>query len=157
MQTDRKLISVSNVLITSGECNNQNNSCKICLCQESEHADDPLISPCDCTGSIQYVHLKCLQKWIQSRIDVHESKNIVTLFWKSLKCELCKADFPLGFHQNGQDFDLIALKDKITPSSSYVVLEICSSKGKSRGIYIVNFNNNQVLKLVKLLFEHLHN
>ena len=53
------------------------NVCRICHC-ESE-PDAPLISPCVCSGSLQYVHQACLQQWIKC-VDTKS-------------CELCKFDF----------------------------------------------------------------
>lgn len=39
-----------------------NNACRICLtCECSE--DDPLISACLCSGTMKFIHLKCLQEW----------------------------------------------------------------------------------------------
>ena len=35
-------------------------NCRICLCEESEAKDDPIISPCTCKGSSGDIHLKCL-------------------------------------------------------------------------------------------------
>ncbi|XP_013401953.1 E3 ubiquitin-protein ligase MARCH1 isoform X2 [Lingula anatina] len=51
--------------------------CRICHC-ESE-VDNPLISPCVCSGSLRYVHQDCLQQWIKSA----DTKS----------CELCRFEF----------------------------------------------------------------
>lgn len=47
--------------------------CRICHCEAEEH--NKLISPCLCMGSLKYVHLQCLQKWIKSS--------------DKIACELC--------------------------------------------------------------------
>eukprot|EP00388_Colpodella_angusta_P004446 GDKJ01014659.1.p1 GENE.GDKJ01014659.1~~GDKJ01014659.1.p1 ORF type:complete len:1587 (-),score=548.04 GDKJ01014659.1:329-5089(-) len=41
-------------------------TCRICLSDDVEE-DDPLISPCTCRGSIQYIHANCLKYWIQMK------------------------------------------------------------------------------------------
>lgn len=41
----------------------QANRCRICL-SRANSVEDPLISPCKCTGSIGYVHMKCLSSWL---------------------------------------------------------------------------------------------
>ena len=44
-------------------------TCRICFETEAaEDADDgnPLISPCQCSGSSRYVHRKCLEQWRHS-------------------------------------------------------------------------------------------
>ena len=48
--------------------------CRICWGTEQEAADDPeadeepnpLISPCKCTGTMGYIHLKCLRGWLDT-------------------------------------------------------------------------------------------
>ncbi|XP_041362282.1 E3 ubiquitin-protein ligase MARCHF8-like [Gigantopelta aegis] len=51
--------------------------CRICHC-ESE-VNNKLISPCLCSGSLKFVHLICLQKWIKSS--------------EKIECELCKFQY----------------------------------------------------------------
>lgn len=36
--------------------------CRICL-ESDAPADDPLIAPCRCAGSMKWVHRKCLNEW----------------------------------------------------------------------------------------------
>ncbi|KAL1495635.1 hypothetical protein AB1Y20_016502 [Prymnesium parvum] len=35
------------------------------ICYETGDADNPMISPCQCAGSVKYVHVSCLSRWIQ--------------------------------------------------------------------------------------------
>ncbi|XP_029553280.1 uncharacterized protein LOC115152684 [Salmo trutta] len=55
----------------SGDC------CRICHCEGDD--DSPLITPCNCTGSLRFVHQACLQQWIKSS--------------DTRCCELCKYQF----------------------------------------------------------------
>lgn len=41
--------------------------CRICQMGE-ESASNPLIQPCRCTGSLQYVHQECIKRWLRSKI-----------------------------------------------------------------------------------------
>jgi hypothetical protein len=54
------------------------------ICYDPGHQGDPLINPCQCTGSVKYVHLHCLSRWIQpegsSAVNTH--------------CPVCKARYP---------------------------------------------------------------
>lgn len=53
---------------------------RICrICQESELGPNQLISPCDCRGSMEYVHFDCLKESI--------------LVMKNNKCTVCKQKF----------------------------------------------------------------
>ena len=39
-------------------------TCRICLGdEEEEEADNPLIAPCKCTGTMGYLHKDCLREW----------------------------------------------------------------------------------------------
>jgi len=47
-----------------------------------------MISPCRCRGTIQYIHLACLRRWIVEEGRIHEDR---------LTCTLCRSPFVL-FH-----------------------------------------------------------
>lgn len=54
--------------------------CRICHCCWPSDASDPLISPCRCSGSLQYVHVSCLMHWL----DISSRK-----LHRPAVCELC--------------------------------------------------------------------
>ncbi|KAK0394797.1 hypothetical protein QR680_000938 [Steinernema hermaphroditum] len=39
--------------------------CRICHCTSTADPSDSLISPCRCSGSLQYVHMSCLLHWLE--------------------------------------------------------------------------------------------
>ncbi|XP_069600281.1 E3 ubiquitin-protein ligase MARCHF1 isoform X1 [Ranitomeya imitator] len=51
--------------------------CRICHCEGDD--ENPLITPCRCTGTLRFVHQSCLHQWIKSS--------------DTRCCELCKYDF----------------------------------------------------------------
>jgi E3 ubiquitin-protein ligase MARCH1/8 len=51
--------------------------CRICHSEGTN--DEPLISPCLCLGTMQYLHQACLQRWVKSA--------------GVKSCELCKFEF----------------------------------------------------------------
>ena len=53
--------------------------CRICYIEEDKN--NPLIAPCECKGSVQYIHKRCLYTWI--RISLRNT------------CELCKTIFKM--------------------------------------------------------------
>ncbi|CAG8618945.1 2149_t:CDS:1 [Acaulospora colombiana] len=62
--------------------------CKICQETEdttdsSSHAKNRLISPCKCKGSLQYVHLSCLNEWRATTLRQDAS----------YRCEVCKYEY----------------------------------------------------------------
>lgn len=61
-------------------------TCRICFEQQKDlkaDPDNPLISPCMCTGHSKYVHRDCLKKWRETnhRLDAY------------YQCEVCKFKF----------------------------------------------------------------
>lgn len=63
-------------------------SCRFCL-DSSTSKDNPLIDPCDCNGSIRYVHKKCLSRW--RRMNPLRNANI---------CLLCLSPYRLEMHDS---------------------------------------------------------
>lgn len=61
-------------------------SCRICFneCEE----DNPLISPCRCSGSLKFIHYNCLKSWLESKRTIKMTDSTMTYHWKSLECEL---------------------------------------------------------------------
>ena len=55
--------------------------CRFCL-EPSSDPLNPLISPCPCSGTVQFVHRACLYRWIF--MDTDEANNI---------CSICKTPF----------------------------------------------------------------
>lgn len=47
------------------------------------------MSPCLCTGSIQFIHLHCMRSWIFGK---YASKNSFSLKIDRSACEICKVD-----------------------------------------------------------------
>ena len=63
-----------------------------------------LCVPCECTGSIKYIHVECLQEWIREK--------------KSVFCELCGNEYR-------KKYKLWAIKNKIIgePSTNIKVVQ----------------------------------
>ncbi|VDN89625.1 unnamed protein product [Brugia pahangi] len=61
-------------------------NCRICLEEDNE---SNLISPCECRGSLQFVHTRCLQQWF----DVMHTRVTNTLIIKL--CQICKTQYEL--------------------------------------------------------------
>lgn len=68
-------------------------TCRICL-SESAEPGNPFFSPCVCSGTMKYVHIKCLQRWLKSKLHVKDSGQSISIYWKTLECELCKSAYP---------------------------------------------------------------
>ena len=82
-----------NNIVTSDSLDKQ---CRICFSNSEELS--PLISPCSCTGSSKYIHLLCLQKWLQSKIKLEYkevNENLISGYiYHPAQCEICKEYMP---------------------------------------------------------------
>ena len=75
----------------SGFVNSQARSEKICrICFEIETAAAPVISPCECNGSMKFIHENCLKKWIMSKTNDPATFN----------CDICKAQLRMEMKSN---------------------------------------------------------
>jgi hypothetical protein len=66
--------------------------CRICLSDENS-STNPLISPCQCSGSMQQIHFECLSKWIKLRLITKIIGEKLVRMWKNIECEICKTPF----------------------------------------------------------------
>jgi len=71
--------------------------CRICLSDGTEPGD-PFFSPCNCAGTMKYIHVKCLQRWLKSKLHTKISPNSNSVYWKTLECELCKTTYPSNYN-----------------------------------------------------------
>jgi hypothetical protein len=107
-----------------------NEVCRICY--DSGDETNPLIAPCKCSGSMQYVHLLCLRKWMDGRLSVNtntqdQGPTTVSYFWRNLDCELCKLSYPTTVEcpskKTPGDVELVDLYELPKPEPPYIILE----------------------------------
>jgi len=127
--------------------NSSAHTCKICLAG-AEDDNDPLISPCKCIGSVRFVHLKCVQNWILSKLNIETTSKVLTIYWKNLSCELCKTHLPINFNHGGTDLQLLPLGDKI--NDAHIILESFSKEKELTGVHIISLSSKDTIKIVPL-------
>lgn len=77
--------------------------CRICLCEEEDAKNDPLVSPCKCKGSMKWIHLKCLRTWMEGRLNIKTDEvGSACFFWRPLECELCQEPYPTYVNVSNQ-------------------------------------------------------
>jgi hypothetical protein len=69
-------------------------SCRICLEEDDEIK---FISPCNCSGSVKFVHRECLNKWRYS-VDYNPLVNLDTS--RLTTCEICNSIYNINETQN---------------------------------------------------------
>lgn len=98
-----------------------NRQCKFCWMAESTE-ENPLLSACQCDGSMRFIHFSCLKHWIMEKMQRKEIEipgigKIFTYNWKQFECEICKHAYPLTFKSRVNDKPLVygIVKDIIQP------------------------------------------
>ncbi|XP_045889581.1 E3 ubiquitin-protein ligase MARCH7 isoform X2 [Micropterus dolomieu] len=127
--------------------------CRICQMGE-ESASNPLIQPCRCTGSLQYVHQDCIKRWLRSKIGSGTNLEAITT------CELCKEKLRL----NIDNFDIQELYrthvqseyDEFISSGLYLVvlLHFCEQRFSD---VLGAVDAAGLFNLVRILHEHMDN
>lgn len=127
--------------------------CRICYVEEEEGENNPLIQPCSCSGSMKYIHLKCLRHWLSSKIIVkaHSYSPIdycTTYSINQVQCELCKEKLPDFIRHKGQLYNLLEFNTTTSDKENYIVFDTISpDKGNNRFRYFVKFDANNNIKI----------
>ncbi|CAG9331348.1 unnamed protein product [Blepharisma stoltei] len=155
--TTKKALENESVIVADGENpkfqyfeplrgdSNEVMACRICLNNENS-TENPLISPCYCTGTMKHIHISCLQEWLKNKaVVISKFQKVTSFFWNELSCEICKAPFPLSIYIKGVRFDLIKIEN---PGRPYVLLEDYSpERHEIRCLRIVSLNNGESASL----------
>ena len=126
--------------------NNNNNKpiCRICLSEEYEE-NNPLIHPCNCDGTMKYIHLQCLRLLIQSKIKKTETESCKVFTFKTLECEICKMVFPEKIRIKNSIFSVI---DFEKPDKDYIILDgLIKETPEEKSIFIVHFKDKKEIKI----------
>jgi len=106
--------------------------------------DNTLVAPCKCKGSCEYVHLRCLKQWVDSKkSSVERSDNICLNFnYKKLSCEICKFNLPYVLKMGEQEYDIIDIKrpDNIP----YLVLEKIETLRENKGLFLLKASEQDI-------------
>ncbi|KAM5273377.1 putative E3 ubiquitin-protein ligase MARCHF10 [Ctenodactylus gundi] len=102
------------------ESEEEGDLCRICQIAGGSPAN-PLLEPCGCVGSLQFVHKECLKKWLKVKITSGADLSTVKT------CEMCKQDLLVNlddfnmtqFYQMHQQF---RARNELMNSGFYLVL-----------------------------------
>ena len=67
--------------------------CRFCYSGDST-TENPLLSICNCTGSLRFIHYKCLKTWLTTKLVVKKQDNLWSYYMMSFECEICKTSYP---------------------------------------------------------------
>nr|XP_013800917.1 PREDICTED: probable E3 ubiquitin-protein ligase MARCH10 [Apteryx mantelli mantelli] len=94
-QADQERLRQLQESLLAEDSGEEGDRCRICQIAGGSPTN-PLLEPCGCVGSLQFVHEKCLKKWLEAKIKSGADLGAVRT------CELCKQSLTLDL----DDFNL---------------------------------------------------
>ena len=144
--------------------------CRICYLNENDSNFNALIKPCKCSGSMKYIHYKCLLHWLKTKVKLEKQDYTYNQYFSiyssdNIQCELCKETFPhfvkhnnklfnLTEYEQNYDSDLKGNDNEVNKNEDnfddslddYIVMDRISGDKSSSFRYIVKFCKN-ILKI----------
>jgi hypothetical protein len=118
--------------------------CRICLGEEED--DNPIISPCNCTGSVKFIHLNCIKEWLEGKKHKKETPFVNSYIWRGLECEICKAFYQDQITLSSGRIVSLLNFDIHKFSEQYMVIESVTNSS-SKTIHVVNFSAAPMIKV----------
>ena len=139
------------LVISLSDKNEEGAHCRFCWGSESSD-EDPCIVPCKCSGTVGFIHLLCLRNWLSTKLQRKDTDNLVSLFWKTFECEICKQAYPYLFKtKENKVFKLVDIQlpkaclDQSDSSRYYLVLEsLPLERNSSRTIHVLGFSPDKL-------------
>ena len=130
-------------------------TCRICLSEGEFFGPNPLINPCNCTGSVRFIHINCLKKWLTSKVLIKSSSedNVHIYSFKAFECELCKSIIPERLIFNNKIISLIDFNKIFTPpflicESIYQYnISNCSNYSEYQTIFVISFSKKKNIRI----------
>ena len=98
-------------------------------------------------GGVKYIHLVCLQQWLKTKSILKNSSNkfCITYTLKQTECEICKTILPDYLKHNNHTYDIW---DFLKPDfKNYIMFETCFQKQTNKTIYIITFDEKNIVKI----------
>ena len=131
------------------EKNDGKYNCRICYRNDSD-LNDPLISPCKCSGSMSYIHYKCLKSCIEAKIQKKKEENFISYYWKNFNCEICLFPYPKYIKYKNLKYSLVDLDTNNFNQyciCDYSLFDDNKKKSFHRGFIIFKFDDDNEITL----------
>lgn len=127
--------------------------CRICL-NEANTEENPLISPCKCSGTMKAIHHHCLQKWVKSKVESRVSTKTTSFIKQDICCELCHELFPIKLINNNKESLLIDFLFS-SPENFIALEEFSSDKSEKLALHIINVPENNKISIGRSVWSDL--
>ncbi|CDW76485.1 zinc finger c3hc4 fha domain-containing protein [Stylonychia lemnae] len=120
----------------------QKGSCRFCWGSDST-PENPCIVPCRCAGTVGFIHFECLKNWLNTKMNKKESEHLVSMYWKTFECEICKQAYPYLFKVGRKVYKLIDIQQPKNSGYFMVMESLPLEKNTSRTIHILGFSSQK--------------
>ncbi len=76
--------------------------CRICFeGTPVDNPSNPLVSPCHCAGSLRYIHVDCLRRWLDGQLQVKQfDEGGGSYYIRTINCEICKSVYSKSIYES---------------------------------------------------------
>ena len=138
-----KSVNLEDISVNSDKNSSSKPTCRICYLLNSD-IENPLISPCKCSGSMKYIHYKCLKHCIEVNLTKKIEQNYKYYNWKSYSCEICKEEYPKYLKIKDSLYPLVDLEIGFSSyiTFDYALYDDIKKKTSRKGILIIKINED---------------
>ena len=124
-------------------------TCRICYEEEDpiSNFDNPLVQPCNCSGSLKYIHLNCLKHWLNTKScsNLFKNENYSVFLVEPVQCEICKTNFPDFLKHKDKIYEILDFNSEF--ENYFTIESLTLDKNNTKFIYVVNLDINMQLKI----------
>ena len=138
-----KSINLDEISLASEKNSTSRPTCRICYLLNSD-IENPLISPCKCSGSMKFIHFKCLKHCIEVNLTKKIEQNYKYYYWKNYSCEICKEEYPKYIKIKDSLYPLVDLEIGFSSyiTFDYALYDDIKKKTSRKGILIIKVNDD---------------
>jgi hypothetical protein len=132
-----------NISLNSDKSSTSRPTCRICYLHNSD-MENPLVSPCKCSGSMKFIHYKCLKHCIEVNLSKRIEQNYKYYYWKNYMCEICKEEYPKYIKLKDSLYPLVDLEIGFSAyiTCDYALYDDSKKRTSRKGILIIKINED---------------
>ena len=132
-----------NISLNSDKSSTSRPTCRICYLHSSD-MENPLVSPCKCSGSMKFIHYKCLKHCIKVNLSKRIEQNYKYYYWKNYMCEICKEEYPKYIKLKDSLYPLVDLEIGFSAyiTCDYALYDDSKKRTSRKGILIIKINED---------------
>lgn len=134
LQAEKSLQKMGSACSLEGQ---EGEFCRVCFGRE-EGERNPLLSLCQCAGSVKHIHYLCLKRWISAR-SKHLSGGAYEYYEYDLSCDLCRQRIDKVILHRGKRYPVYS-ESLLHPP--YVVMAYRNDSSNQVREFIINFDHH---------------